>query len=348
MNFDIERLKVLRKEVETYLMFDLIGFADNDILRDDNVIEYEGIKNNVELDLHNQFKKAAETVFKNVNPRHFNLDNIGRDLEMLGHTHWSKRTEDEILRDELLDIGYSFYTYHYKNVEKFKELQQINFERLKAKEEIKSILKDLFKMKFQNSFKENEISKLNIGDNQRRFFESESIKAFEQRDNNTIDRDIYGYINIEDYNRALRDGFSEAKHEAQSEIRNEISDKIKEYLNLKVATQDPPDYYYNLDNELYDFVTELFESRDTEITLKEINLLVDIETYRTWSRIISTEIKSEYQTDDEDDDLDFDDSEYDFDNSKSGYEKYGGYNGYDDGTIDNAFEGDPENTWNVD
>ena len=32
----------------------------------------------------------------------------------------------------------------------------------------------------------------------------------------------------------------------------------------------------------------------------------------------------------------------------SDYEKYGGYNGYDDDTIDNAFEGDPTNTWNVD
>lgn len=33
---------------------------------------------------------------------------------------------------------------------------------------------------------------------------------------------------------------------------------------------------------------------------------------------------------------------------ESSYEKYGGYNGYDDDAIDNAFEGDPENTWNVD
>lgn len=30
------------------------------------------------------------------------------------------------------------------------------------------------------------------------------------------------------------------------------------------------------------------------------------------------------------------------------YEEYGGYNGYDDFTIGNAFEGDPEATWNVD
>lgn len=30
------------------------------------------------------------------------------------------------------------------------------------------------------------------------------------------------------------------------------------------------------------------------------------------------------------------------------YEKYGGYNDYDDDTIDDAFEGNPLNTWNVD
>lgn len=32
----------------------------------------------------------------------------------------------------------------------------------------------------------------------------------------------------------------------------------------------------------------------------------------------------------------------------SKYQKYGGLNGYDDETIDDAFEGDPENTWNID
>lgn len=51
---------------------------------------------------------------------------------------------------------------------------------------------------------------------------------------------------------------------------------------------------------------------------------------------------------------DQEESLYDNDNSWEGepgwgsYEKYGGYNGYDDFTIDAAFEGDPEATWNVD
>ena len=30
------------------------------------------------------------------------------------------------------------------------------------------------------------------------------------------------------------------------------------------------------------------------------------------------------------------------------YEKYNGINGWSDDAIDDAFEGDPENTWNVD
>ena len=38
---------------------------------------------------------------------------------------------------------------------------------------------------------------------------------------------------------------------------------------------------------------------------------------------------------------------YDEDYTPS-YEKYGGYNGYDDDTIDSAFEGEPEATWNID
>ncbi len=36
------------------------------------------------------------------------------------------------------------------------------------------------------------------------------------------------------------------------------------------------------------------------------------------------------------------------DDSDDGYNKYGGYNGWDDNTIDEAFDGNPELTWNID
>lgn len=50
----------------------------------------------------------------------------------------------------------------------------------------------------------------------------------------------------------------------------------------------------------------------------------------------------------EDDESDYDHNDDDHDDYGSSYEKYGGYNGWSDDVIDDAFEGDPMNTWNVD
>jgi hypothetical protein len=38
----------------------------------------------------------------------------------------------------------------------------------------------------------------------------------------------------------------------------------------------------------------------------------------------------------------------DYDDFGPSYDKYGGAYGFDDDTIDSAFEGDPENYWNID
>jgi tetratricopeptide (TPR) repeat protein len=51
--------------------------------------------------------------------------------------------------------------------------------------------------------------------------------------------------------------------------------------------------------------------------------------------------------DEEDYEQGFDDYD-DSDNYSPSYDKYGGAYGYDDDTIDSAFEGDPENYWNID
>lgn len=39
---------------------------------------------------------------------------------------------------------------------------------------------------------------------------------------------------------------------------------------------------------------------------------------------------------------------FDYDDDGPSYSKYGGYNGWDDNTIDEAFDGNPELTWNID
>jgi len=63
-------------------------------------------------------------------------------------------------------------------------------------------------------------------------------------------------------------------------------------------------------------------------------------------------ISDTHNADDSDDEFydDSDDFDYNdgYDDYGSSYEKYGGYNGYSDDVIDDAFEGDPMNTWNVD
>ena len=48
----------------------------------------------------------------------------------------------------------------------------------------------------------------------------------------------------------------------------------------------------------------------------------------------------------ENNNLDYDSSDY-IDGYNPSYEMYGGYNGYDDDTINDAFDGDPLNTWNI-
>jgi hypothetical protein len=50
----------------------------------------------------------------------------------------------------------------------------------------------------------------------------------------------------------------------------------------------------------------------------------------------------------DEDDFNIQEEDDDYDNYGKSGEKYGWYNGWSDDVIDDAFEGDPENTWNVD
>jgi len=58
-------------------------------------------------------------------------------------------------------------------------------------------------------------------------------------------------------------------------------------------------------------------------------------------------VKQDDEYEEDKDYQDYDDYN-DHDDYGNDYEKYGGYNGWSDDVIDDAFEGDPENTWNVD
>jgi len=104
---------------------------------------------------------------------------------------------------------------------------------------------------------------------------------------------------------------------------------VREVLELKPTYLDwcaiNLDHFYITEET----ITEIKEIKpDFTITEEGKQKLED--KYSSW--------ENEQQQDDYDD----------YDDYSPSYEKYGGAYGYDDDTIDSAFEGDPENYWNID
>jgi hypothetical protein len=104
---------------------------------------------------------------------------------------------------------------------------------------------------------------------------------------------------------------------------------VKEVLQLQPTYLDwcaiNLDHFYISDET----ITEIKEIRpDFKITEEGKQKLAD--KYSTW--------EYKQQQDDYDD----------YDDNSPSYDKYGGAYGYDDDTIDSAFDGDPENYWNID
>jgi hypothetical protein len=104
---------------------------------------------------------------------------------------------------------------------------------------------------------------------------------------------------------------------------------IKEVLELQPSYLDwcaiNLDHFYITD----EIITEIKEIKpDFTITEEGKQKLAD--KYSTWVK------EQEQDENDENDDY------------SPSYENYGGAFGYDDDTIDIAFEGDPENYWNID
>jgi len=92
----------------------------------------------------------------------------------------------------------------------------------------------------------------------------------------------------------------------------------------------------NLDHFCFDafLVSDLYTNN--------VNFSLSIEALTALSKKLVPSNNSSINSLDEDDNDD-----YEEDYGSSG-EKYGWYNGFSDDVIDDAFEGDPSNTWNVD
>lgn len=111
---------------------------------------------------------------------------------------------------------------------------------------------------------------------------------------------------------------------------------IKEVLELQPNYLDwcaiNLDHFYVSD----EIITEIKEIKP-DFTISEEAKQKLADKYSTW--------ENEQEQDDFED---YDDYSPIYEKYGESYGKYGGAYGYDDDTIDNAFEGDPENYWNID
>jgi hypothetical protein len=126
------------------------------------------------------------------------------------------------------------------------------------------------------------------------------------------------------------DGFqTSVTIESEESTYNKVKDKP-----LVVIDNDIKNSYQNIYELYFDFLRSHNENTtDYEITDVQFKYLFD--------KFTQKKVKNP-QTEDNIDDLD---STIDYGNS---YKKYGGYNGWSDDVIDDAFEGNPDLTWNFD
>jgi len=95
-------------------------------------------------------------------------------------------------------------------------------------------------------------------------------------------------------------------------------------------------FIYNEDN--------LFEIFRKKIINKKLIDVYNLNLLKIHSKKVKADDEERYA-----DELEEYDKDNDIDNNnRTSYSKYGGYNGWSDQAIDDAFEGDPMNTWNVD
>ena len=342
-------------EVETYTIFKEMGGP----FENDKTIEYDNIENTLRNSFMQDIEDRLTSIFNDVNLRDFNFEEIGERLTNGYHSHWNSRSLVEIQRDNVLGWQYHAYVYQYEHSEKYKSILTVQKVRILAKEEIKLKITEQFKFWFVAALLKNQMQqrlRQNSHYENDMLLKAESEEIFLNRDIYTMKRDTFGYIDFNDYKGCAAAGLKLAIDFVQINAKNEITQEFLGLTRERLKSEGAM-YAGTLEDAFYDFNELRFKDRSPENIAQDNAILLDFETCLTWQREVVNQIKDEYPTvfgPAEGDENEGWEEEDDFDNSEwssnedSNYSKYGGYNGYDDDTIDDAFEGDPMNTWNVD
>lgn len=334
---NIDEVKQLRRLSESFIQMEDFGFESNPFTEDENVKKYKEYKSLVESEISKKIELNSEQIFSSINIRDFNIHSVKREMESLAFQHWTNRSPEEAEVDRLMDFDYNFYVQSYIKQKNFKELLKLNIER----EEFKDYLLE----KLTKIFQKQAIERIRSGVSTK--VEEYCNHIYATRDLKEKERDRYGLIELSDYKKFMRKAYNNAWEEMQKEIRTEVSNKVENYVRKIVAERGYQSFDFEMGSEILKFITALFDNRSEERELEEERLIINFYKYKYWAEQVVTKVKNEVYPENQDGEYLPTESD-EFQEYESGYDKYGGYNEYDDDTIDNAFDGDPSNTWNVD
>lgn len=149
-------------------------------------------------------------------------------------------------------------------------------------------------------------------------------------------------------------GIAELYEASLSNAISHCSACLAEYSAKRgIFLPEPKSFYINMFNEkkhlfyVHSYYNEkdkikLDDGNELDFTTEKSKLLNALKSNKElFLNIKNTPSENDYSNQQENDYFDYDDN-------RPSYEKYSGAYGYDDDTIDSAFEGDPENYWNID
>jgi hypothetical protein len=352
----VRRLEQLKKnsDVEFFLMCRESQMDADYMIIDENVIEYQTIETELKNALIDEINFRSSDILNEVNLRDFSLIEIKEQLNQLAYKHYASRKPIEIERDRLIYWQNHNYYNQYELVDKFKNIKEIDAERKIFKEQLQYEIINEFKIIFIEELKLNKLQPLLLTGYSLDFYflKNRANEYYQTRSKDIIERDIYGYVNLDSYNHCLMISLKKAIEFIQTQSKEDTIQLYLDFLRNKLSITNFEKYNGDMYNDIHEYKESLINNRTITKIEDDTYKLINISNYSEWAEYAMKSIKIEFPkvfeveeyVDDYDDYEDY--QTIRFINSK--YNKYGGYNGFDDDTIDDAFEGDPSNTWNLD
>jgi hypothetical protein len=335
------------------------------IYRNEYTIEFETLYYSFEDLLRQEIRQQSSFIFQNIDLESFSLREVERQFFGLVLSHWDSRNELQIRRDTILGWNYEFYNHYYENFDEIVKFRNLDAERKKAIQEYKdnirkSIIEQLVtnytqqltENKIQNKI-ENSISTV--------FFHSTYAKQlFESRSEDERKRDSSIDLTLNEFEFLSKTALDRSIEIFQNDSKKVFLDSCLAYIKTKIDVGNSSRYSGSIKKDLDEYFKKTIAARDDNKIQDDNYRLITNEVYMNWLDKAKERFEEEYpyaysndgleQRDDDFEEWNDDDFEQfeDLESTNSRYKKYGGYNDYDDDTIDDAFEGDPSNTWNVD